>query len=413
MLKDHRIQVEDVAPMNVQTIRQDFPILRTGIIYLDNAASSLTPEPVLEKMLEFYHEYRANVERGVHRLSQRAGEEYANARRKVADFINAKPEEVIMTKNTTEGINTVASGLAWQKGDRVVVTNIEHHSNLIVWLRLKKRQGIDVEVVRANSEGLFDVADFERAIDDRTKLVAVTHASNVLGAITPVEDIAAIAHDRGARLLVDGAQSVPHMKVDVRAIGCDFLAFSGHKMCGPTGIGGLYIREDLLEEVEPLCIGGGAIEDVGLDYYQLAQGPHRFEAGTPPIAEAIGLGAAADYLQSIGMDAIRAHDTRLIGKMYEAMVAMPQVTVYGPEPHRRVGILSFNLDGLTPHEVALALDVTAQIMIRSGVHCTLPLMKDVIHRPAGTVRASTYIYNTLDEVDTFLEGISTLTASLT
>ncbi len=399
--------------MNVQTIRRDFPILQTGIIYLDNAASSLTPEPVLEKMLEFYHEYRANVERGVHRLSQRAGDEFAVARHKVAAFINAKPEEVIMTKNATEGINTVASGLVWQKGDKVVVTNIEHHSNLIVWLRLKKRYGIDVEVVRATREGLFEVTDFERAIDARTKLVAVTHASNVLGAITPVEDIAAIAHDRGARLLVDGAQSVPHMPVDVEAIDCDYLAFSGHKMCGPTGIGALYVRADLLEEIEPLSIGGGTVQDVGVDYYQLAHGPHRFEAGTPPIAEAIGLGAAVDYLRGIGMDAVRAHDAKLIGKIYEAMVATPGVTVYGPKPSQRVGILSFNLDGLTPHEVALALDVSASIMIRSGAHCTLPLMKDVIRHPAGTARASTYIYNTLEEVDTFIEGISMLSMSLT
>jgi cysteine desulfurase/selenocysteine lyase len=399
--------------MNVKTLRKDFPILRTGIIYFDNAASSLTPEPVIEKMVEFYHEYRANIERGVHRLSQKAGEEYANARSKVATFINAKPEEVIMTKNTTEGINTVASGLAWQKGDRVVVTNIEHHSNFIVWLRLKKRYGVDIEVVRANSEGIFDVADFERTIDDRTKLVTVTHASNVLGSITPVEEIATIAHERGARILVDGAQSVPHMQLDVREIGCDFLAFSGHKMCGPTGIGVLYIREEVLEEVEPLCIGGGTIKDVGLDYYQLAQGLHRFEAGTPPIAEAIGLGAAVDYLQSIGMDAIRAHEESLIRKMYNEMVGIPKITVYGPEPRQRVGILSFNIEGLNPHDVALALDVTTKIMIRSGVHCTLPLMKDVIRHPTGTVRASTYLYNMGEEVDKFLEGISELSASLT
>jgi cysteine desulfurase/selenocysteine lyase len=398
--------------MNVNTIRQDFPILRTGITYFDNAASSLTPEPVLEKMMEFYHEYRANVERGVHRLSQKAGEEYANARSKVADLINAKPEEVIMTKNTTESINTVACGLAWHKGDKVVATNIEHHSNLIVWLRLKKRYGVDVEFVKANSEGILDIADFEKAIDDRTKLVAVTHASNVLGSISPVEEIASIAHERGAHLLVDGAQSVPHMHLNVREMGCDFLAFSGHKMCGPTGIGVLYIREDLHDEVEPLCIGGGNIKDVGIDYYKLAQGPQRFEAGTPPIAEAIGLGAAADYLQSIGMDKIRAHDARLIEKMYDEMTTIPKVTVYGPEPRRRVAILSFNIEGLNPHEVGLSLDISAKIMIRSGAHCTIPLMKDVIHHPDGTARASTYLYNTQEEVDKFLGEISELSASL-
>ena len=399
--------------MNLKKIRRDFPILKTGIIYLDSAASSLTPEPVLDKMLEFYHEYRANVERGVHQLSRKAGEEYEKARIRVSDFINAKPDEVIMTKNTSEGINTVASGLEWRKEDKVVTTNIEHHSNFIVWLRVKERYGVDVEVVRSNREGVFDLADFEGAIDDRTKLVAVTHASNVLGAITPVEEVTEIAHEHGALMLIDGAQSVPHIKVDVQRIGCDFLAFSGHKMCGPTGIGVLYVREALLDEVEPLCIGGGTIKDVGLDYYRLAKGPQRFEAGTPPIAEAIGLGAAVDYLRGIGMDKIRGHDAKIIGKMYDEVVRIPRVSVYGPEPRRRVGILSFNIEELSPHDVALALDVTAKIMVRSGAHCTLPLMKDVIHQPSGTVRASTYLYNTSEEVDKLLEVISELSASLT
>jgi len=400
--------------MDVERIRRDFPILDTGIIYLDSAASSLTPEPVLDGMMEFYHEYRANVERGVHQLSQRASEEYEKARIKVSGLINARSErEVVMTKNTSEGINTVASGLKWRSGDRVVTTNIEHHSNFIVWLRVKERYGVDVEVVKSNREGILNLEDFERAIDDRTRLVAVTHASNVLGAITPVEEIAEIAHEHGALMLIDGAQSVPHMKVDVQRIGCDFLAFSGHKMCGPTGIGVLYAREELLEEVEPLCIGGGTIKDVGLDYYSLAKGSQRFEAGTPPIAEAIGLGAAVDYLRDIGMDEVREHDVKIVGKMYDEVARVPKVSVYGPEPRLRVGILSFNIEGLSPHDVALALDVTAKIMVRSGAHCTLPLMKDVIHQPRGTVRASTYLYNTSEEVDKLSRVISELSASLT
>ncbi|MFH0896461.1 MAG: cysteine desulfurase, partial [Candidatus Bathyarchaeota archaeon] len=398
--------------MDANRIRRDFPILATGITYLDSAASSLTPEPVLDKMSEFYHQYRANVERSVHQLSQRASEEYEKARLKVSAFINSKSDrEVVMTKNTTEGINTVASGLKWQKGDNIVTTNIEHHSNFIVWLRAKDRYGIDVRIVKPNKEGLFELADFERTIDDRTKLVAVTHASNVLGVITPVNEITEIAHKSGACMLIDGAQSVPHMKVDVQKIGCDFLAFSGHKMCGPTGIGILYIREDLLDEVEPLSIGGGTIEDVGFDYYRLAKGPKRFEAGTPPIAEAIGLGAAIDYLRSIGMDNIREHDMKLIGKMHDEINKISKVTVYGPEPKNKVGILSFNIEGLSPHDVALALDATARIMVRSGAHCTLPLMKGVICQPAGTVRASTYLYNTSEEVDKLMEAISKLSAS--
>ena len=397
--------------MDVKRIRRDFPILKTGIIYLDSAASSLTPEPVLDKMLEFYHQYRANVDRGVHQLSQRASEEYEKARFNVSGFINARSDkEIIMTKNTTEGINTIASGLKWRKGDEIVTTNIEHHSNYVTWLRVKERYGVDIKVVKPNKEGMFDLADFERAVDDRTKLVAVTQASNVLGVILPVDEITGIAHKHGARILVDGAQSVPHMKVDVRSIGCDFLAFSGHKMCGPMGIGILYIREELLDEVEPLSIGGGTVEDVGFDYYRLAKGPKRFEAGTSPIAEAIGLGAAVDYLRGIGMDNIREHDVKLMEKMYEEIMRVQKVSVYGPEPKYRVGILSFNVEGLSPHDVALFLDTVARIMVRSGAHCAYPLMKDVICQPSGTVRASTYLYNTSEEVDKLVKTVSELSA---
>lgn len=399
--------------MDVKRFRRDFPLLESGVIYLDSAASSLTPEPVLGKMMEFYREYRANVERGVYSLSQRASEEFEKARIKVSGFINARSErEVVFTKNTSEGINTVASGLKWRKGDRIVTTNIEHHSNFIVWLRVKERCGVDVRIVKPNKEGIFDLDDFESAIDDRTKLVAVTHASNVLGVVTPVEEITKIAHKHGTLMLVDGAQSVPHMKVDAQRIGCDFLAFSGHKMCGPTGIGVLYMREELFEKVEPLSIGGGSIRDVGLDYYSLAEGPRRFEAGTPPIAEALGLGAAVDYLSGIGMDEIRRHDLKLVRKMYKEISEVPWVSVYGPEPEHRVGILSFNIEGLSPHDVALALEVSAKIMVRSGAHCTLPLMREVIRHPSGTARASTYLYNTEEEVDKLVEVVSKLSASL-
>lgn len=399
--------------MDVDRIRRDFPILGTGIIYFDSAASSLTPNPVLDKMMEFYCEYRSNVERGVYSLSQRASEEYEKARIKVSGFINAASErEVIFTKNTTEGINTVAAGLRWRKGDKIVTTIIEHHSNFIAWLRVKERYGVDIEVVKPGKEGLFDLDDFEKAIDDRTRLVAVTHVSNVLGVVMPVEEITEIAHKHGALMLVDGAQSVPHIKTDVNRIGCDFLAFSGHKMCGPTGIGVLYMREELFEEVEPLSIGGGSIKDVDVNYYVLAKGSKRFEGGTPPIAEAIGLGAAVDYLNSIGMDEVRKHDARIVGKMYEELVDIPKVAVYGPEPEHRVGILSFNVGELSPHDVALALEASAKIMVRSGAHCTLPLMREVICHPSGTVRASTYLYNTEEEANKLVKVVSELSASL-
>jgi len=402
--------------LNVKELRNDFPILDTGVIYLDSTASSLTPEPVLQKTMEFYRQYRANVERGVHRLSQRASEEYERAHAKVADFINAKSEaEIIMTRNTTEGINIVANGLNWKKGDKIVISLIEHHSNFIVWLRVKKRCGAEVEVVKPSKpivHGLLDLADFEKEVDDKTKLVAITHVSNVLGVITPVKEIAEIAHDHGAYVLVDGAQSIPHMKVDVQKIGCDFLAFSGHKMCAPTGSGALYVREDLIGELEPLCVGGGTITDVGLDYYELAKGAASFEAGTPAIAEVIGLGAAVDYLNKIGMEDIERHEKGLTKQMYEELREIPQVEIYGPEPERKVGIMSFNVGDLNHHDVALALDVSANIMVRSGHHCALPLTKHILHKP-GSVRASTYFYNTKEEIEKFTSAIREIAVSLT
>jgi cysteine desulfurase/selenocysteine lyase len=402
--------------INVQQLRKDFPILKSGVVYLDNAASSLTPEPVLEKMLEFYHEYRANVERGVHRLSQRASEEFESVHEKVADFINAKSEsEIIMTRNTTEGTNVIANGLKWNKGDKIVTSIIEHHSNFILWLRLKARCGTNLEIVNPKEPamfGLLDPADFEKAIDDKTKLVAITHISNVLGGITPVREITEIAHEHGAYVLIDGAQSVPHMRVDVQKIGCDFLAFSGHKMCAPTGSGVLYVREELIDEVEPLYIGGGTIADVGMDHYELEQGSARFEAGTPAIAEAIGLGAAVDYLEKIGMKNVEEYERKLTEKMYEVLSGIPKVEIYGPEPKNRIAIMTFNVGNLNWHDVALTLDVSANIMVRSGHHCALPLTKYIIRRP-GTIRASAYFYNTEEEVDKFLSTVTEISEKLT
>ena len=400
--------------LDVEKIRRDFPILNSGIIYLDNAASSLTPEQVIQKMLEFYHEYRSNVERGIHRLSQKASEEYEKAHAKVADFINAESEtEIIMTRNATEGINFVANGLNWKKGDKIVTSIIEHHSNFIVWLRLKKRCGVNVEIVRPNRKGLFDIADFEKAIDDKTRLVAMTQVSNVLGVITPVEEVAKIAHEHGAHLLVDGAQSVPHLKVDVQKIGCDYLAFSGHKMLGPTGVGVLYMRKELQGSMEPMSIGGGTIDDVSLDYYELAESPMKFEAGTPAIAEVVGLGAAVDYLKGVQLENIEAHERKLMKRMYRGLVDVPGVEVYGPEkPEQRTGIVSFNVGDLNPHDVALALDVSADIMVRSGHQCCLPLMKELLKRREGSVRVSLYLYNTKEEVEKLVSTVNEIARSL-
>jgi len=407
--------VSEAAVLNVSEIRKDFPILKTGIVYLDSTASSLTPDPVLERMLEYYREYRANVERGVHRLSIKASEEYEGARKKVAEFINAKStSEVIMTRNTTEGTNMVASGLKWKKGDKIVTTVLEHHSNFIVWLRVRDRCGVKIEIVTPRKPvtmGILDLTDFEKLIDDKTKLVAVAHVSNVLGVVQPIKEIAKIAHEHGAYVLVDGAQSVPHMKVDVQKLGCDFLAFSGHKMCAPTGSGVLYMCKEAAEDVEPLIIGGGSIADVGTDYYKLDASPRRFEGGTPDIAAVIGLGAAVDYLTKIGMDKIEAYEKLLLKRMYEGLTALPNVEVYGPEPERRVDIIPFNVGELNPHDVALALDVSANIMVRSGHHCAQPLSKTVICKP-GTVRASCYFYNTLSEIELLVSAVKEISETM-
>jgi cysteine desulfurase/selenocysteine lyase len=398
--------------MDVASIRSAFPILDTGIIYFDNAASSLTPEPVLDKMLGFYRNYRANVERGVHRLSRQASEEYEKARIKIARFINAKPVEVVMVKNTTEAINTVARGLHWSNDDRIATTTLEHHSNLIVWQRVRQQHGVAIDFVAPNNDGVIPLSAVEGVIDKNTRLVAVTHASNITGAITPVDEVAQLAHEHDALVLVDGAQSVPHMRIDVQALGLDFLAFSGHKMCGPTGSGVLYIREDLLDQVEPLCVGGGTIDDVTLDRYRLARGPKKFEAGTPPIADVIGLGAAVDYLTGIGMDRIEAHETSLVETMYAGLKEIEGVDVYGPAPQNRIGVFSFNVGDLNPHDVALALDISAKVMVRSGHHCAQPAMTTILNQPGGTVRASLYLYNARAEIEVFLTSLSEIASAM-
>ncbi|MBS7653352.1 cysteine desulfurase [Candidatus Bathyarchaeota archaeon] len=398
---------------NVYEVRRDFPILEKGIIYLDNAASSLTPEQVVQKEVEYYHEYRANVERGLHRLSQRASEEYEKAHEIVAELIGARSAKCIaMTKNTTEGINLVAYSRDWRRGDKIVTTLIEHHSNFITWLRVARRHGCKIEVVRPDREGRFDLADFEKAIDDRTRLVAVTRVSNVLGCIVPVKEVASIAHEHGALVLEDGAQGVPHLKTNVMDSDVDFLAFSGHKMLGPTGSGALYIAEEELYSTEPLCIGGGTISDVEVSSYMLAEPPLRFEAGTPAIAQAIGLGEACRYLMRIGMNLVESWDAQLSERLVEGLSNIEGVEVYGPtEPKERVGIVSFNIKGMNPHDVALILDSKYNIAVRSGHHCALPLMKELLGNPDGTVRASTYLYNTPEEIDRLIDAVKELVKS--
>lgn len=389
--------------MNFAEIKTDFPILN-DIIYMDSASTSLTPEPVLNVVLKYYREYNANVGRGVHRLSQVASQKYKDAHRKVADFIGANEEEVIFTKNTTEAINTVASGLKWKTGDKVVTTLLEHHSNFLPWLRLKSF-GVALDIVKTDKNGKFNVSDFEEVIDDKTRFVAVTHVSNVLGTITPIEEISAICKKKNALLLVDGAQSVPHIYVDVKKLGCNFFCFSGHKMLGPTGTGVLWMKEDFLDRLEPLSFGGGMIDDVSLSGYELTKGYERFEGGTPNIAGVIGLGRAIDYLKKIGMDKITDHEAKLTERLLEGLLEIRRVEIYGSlNLKERIGVVSFNIKGLNPHDVALMLDEASNIMVRSGHHCCMPLMK-YFGLKEGAVRVSFYLYNTEEEVDTFLETV--------
>lgn len=385
-------------------IRADFPIL-SEVCYLDSAATSLSPEPVLSAMTEFEHTFRANVGRGVHRLAQIASQKYWDAHQKVRRFIGAKEGELVFTRNATEAINMVALGLPWRTGDRVVTTLLEHHSNFLPWMRLRDREGIDLHVITPAAEGGLDLAEFERAITPETRLVAVTHASNVLGNLVPVPEIAAICRDHGALLLVDGAQSVPHIPVDVEALGCDFLCFSGHKMLGPTGTGALWMRSP---GIEPLLLGGGAVDRVTVSGYTLAEGYARYEGGTPNVAGAIGLGRAVEYLESLGMEVVRRHEQALTRRMLEGLGGIGGVKVYGPGPGpERIGVVSFTVGRLHPHEVAHLLDEEADIMVRSGHHCCMPLMTH-LGLPDGTVRASLHCYSSVEDVDRLLGAVGAI-----
>jgi len=393
-----------VDPLDVLEIRKDFPLL-AELVYFDNAATSLSPEPVIQSYLEFEHNYRANVGRGVHRLTQIASQRYWHAHEKVAGFIGAKDGVTVFTKSTTESVNMVAQGFPWKAGDRVLTTILEHHSNLLPWYHLKM-QGVSVDIANIRDDYTFDLAAFEAAITDQTRLVAITHASNVLGVITPIREIAKICHDHGALLLVDMAQTVPHMPIDVAALGCDFAAFSGHKMLGPTGTGVLWMKESV---IEPLLLGGGAVESVKGSEYTLSDGYQRYEAGTGNIAGGIGLGVAVDYLTRFGMDRVRQHEQVLTTRIIDGLKKNPRVRLYVPDsPGRRVGVVSFTIDGMHPHEVAQHLDEMADIMVRSGHHCCMPLM-DRLGLPEGTVRVSLGLYNTPEEADLFLATIEEIT----
>lgn len=396
-------------------VRADFPILNQlvhdhPLVYLDNAATSQKPTAMLDALQAYYTQDNANVHRGVHTLSARATDAYEAARDKIAAFVNAaRREEIVYTRNATEAINLVA--YAWglehlQPGDEIILSVMEHHSNLIPWQLIAQKTGAVLKFVELTPSQEFDLDQFESLVNDRTKLVAVVHVSNTLGCINPVTDICAIAHRVGARVLIDACQSAPHMPLDVQAIDCDWLVASGHKMCGPTGIGFLYGKRDLLRQMSPFLGGGEMIADVFLDHATYADVPHKFEAGTPAIAEAIGLGAAVDYLSAIGMDKIYAYENELTEYLFQQLSQLEGVTIYGPAvkpgQHNRVALASFTTGSVHPHDISTILDQSG-VAIRAGHHCTQPL-----HRLVGaqsTARASLSFYNTRAEIDTFIQSL--------
>ncbi|MBO9370610.1 MAG: cysteine desulfurase [Chloroflexi bacterium] len=404
--------------MDIERVRADFPALSRTVhgrplVFLDSAASSQKPLPVLEAMERVYRECYANVHRGIYAFSEEATLAYENARDRVASFINAPVREgIIFTRNTTEAINLVA--YAWgrmniRSGDRILLTEMEHHSNLVPWQLLAQEKGAQLVYLPITDDGLLRMDLLDSLLDERVKLVAVTMMSNVLGTVNPVKEIICRAHAAGAVVLVDAAQSVPHMPVDVQDLDCDFLAFSGHKMCGPTGIGVLYGKEALLEAMPPFLGGGDMIRKVEWESATWNRLPWKFEAGTPAFVEGIGLGAAVDYLTGIGMEAIAAHERELTAYAMERLSALPGLNIIGPPAHQRGGVVAFTFRGIHPHDVAHMLDMEG-IAVRAGHHCAQPL-----HRRLGltaTVRASFYLYNTAEEVDALARALERIGAMM-
>jgi cysteine desulfurase / selenocysteine lyase len=406
--------------LDIGRIRKDFPILdrtvRGGqpLVYLDSANTSQKPRQVIDTLSEFYERHNANIHRATHELGEEATEAYEGARLKVAQFIGAADEtEIIFTKNVSEAINLVAyslgnatalSGpLALREGDEIVITEMEHHSNLVPWQLLCERTGARLRWFSVTGDGRLDLSQADELITPRTRLVALAHQSNVLGTINPVQEIAARAHAVGALVLVDAAQSVPHGRVDVRGLGADFIGFTSHKMCGPTGIGVLWARRELLEEMPPFLGGGEMIESVWMERTTFAPPPRKFEAGTMPIAQAVGLGAAIDYLTEVGLDAIREHEHELLRHALPALAEIDGLRILGPAtPEDRGTAISFTLDGIHPHDLSQVLDDRG-VAVRAGHHCAWPL-----HRALGvqaSTRASFYLYNTRAEVDALVNGI--------
>jgi len=396
----------------MKMIKTDFPILNQKIngqqmIYFDNAATSQKPQFVIDSLVDYYQNDNANVHRGIYELSERATNAYEQARDKVQNFIHAKKrEEVLFTRGTTESLNWLASTYGAEnikQGDEILISYMEHHSNIVPWQQLAQRVGANLKYINLKADGTLDLTDAEEKMSDRTKIVSVTHASNVLGVVNPIKELAQMAHQHGAIMIADGAQSAPHMVIDVQDMNVDFFAFSGHKMLGPTGIGVLYGKYDVLNKMNPAQFGGEMIELVDLHEATFQPLPWRFEAGTPNIAGAIGLGAAVDYLTNIGMTEIEAYEQSLVSYALPKIKKIPGVTVYGPQDsEHHSGVIAFNLDSVHAHDLATALDQEG-IEVRAGHHCTQPLMRYL--GIAATVRVSLYIYNTREEIDHFIDII--------
>ncbi|WP_339208238.1 cysteine desulfurase [Bacillus sp. FSL R5-0432] len=395
--------------MNIKDVREQFPILHQQVnghdlVYLDSAATSQKPRVVIDAMNEYYRSYNSNVHRGVHTLGTRATDAYEGAREKVRAFIRASSvQEIIFTRGTTTALNTVAISYAranLKEGDEIVITHMEHHANIIPWQQAAKATGATLKYIPLQEDGTLSLEDVKQTITHQTKIVAVTHVSNVLGTINPIKEIAKIAHEHGAIIVVDGAQSTPHMEIDVQDLDCDFFAFSGHKMCGPTGIGVLYGKKDLLNNMEPAEFGGEMIDFVDLYDSTWKELPWKFEAGTPIIAGAVGLGKAIDFLNDIGMEEVSRYEHQLATYALERFKELEGATVYGPQ--HRAGLVTFNLDDVHPHDASTVLD-TEGVAIRAGHHCAQPLMKWL--GVSATARASFYLYNTEEEIDQLIAAL--------
>jgi cysteine desulfurase/selenocysteine lyase len=404
------LRFRPTAAFDVERIRADFPILKLEIegkplVYLDNAASSQMPQPVIDRLVRYHSSQHANIHRAVHTLSEIATAEYEEARRKLQRFINAREErEVVFTSGTTDSINLVMHGYGRKfigAGDEIILTTLEHHSNIVPWQMLAEEKGAKIRVVPINDAGELLIDEYEALFNERTKFVGVLHVSNALGTVNPVKQMIAFAHARGVPVLVDGAQAAPHMKVDVQDLDCDFYAISGHKLCGPTGIGILYGKAALLERMQPFKGGGDMILSVTFDKTTYNTIPHKFEAGTPPIAAAIGLGTAVDYLSAIGMDVIAMHELELLGSATEQMNRMPGVRIIGTA-EKKAAVLSFVVDGVHPHDVGTLLNQQG-VAVRTGHHCAQPVMQRF--RVPATSRASFAFYNSMAEVDALIAGI--------